>query len=306
MYKVCEAYTYIETGLESILRMEDSPLLGEADPAVGSLQGEPSFLIAGKGNVPASSIIAPKTGSGLVGVCLVHAAAILLARQHAIYNMLLYGLKQPAERSAGGVFGCQMAQNGFPGSPFASSIRFSPPGPDLFEPVSPLLPGFQSKAAKRSVTTCWRIAMASIWTAFRSKSSLVLGDRHCFQLEGLYLVLRWIQPAVDAEEGEAPCCYSGLGLRVRADDLVVDKTYVRIFVWDISDGVSNPLLMFEAERIFEEQIKDEENGRRKQYATPRTLVRSSLLPHTQECGNTCWNSSGLVPQCHRIAPSRKQ
>lgn len=93
---------------------------------------------------------------------------------------------------------------------------------------------------------------------------------------------------------------------MRADDLVVDKTYVRIFVWDISDGVSNPLLMFEAERIFEEQIKDEENGRRKQYATPRTLVRSSLLPHTQECGNTCWNSSGLVPQCHRIAPSRKQ
>lgn len=54
MYKVCEAYTYIETGLESILRMEDSPLLGEADPAVGSLQGEPSFLIAGKGARAAS------------------------------------------------------------------------------------------------------------------------------------------------------------------------------------------------------------------------------------------------------------
>lgn len=62
---------------------------------------------------------------------IMYATAILLARQHPIYHMSLHDFKQPVERSTSGVFRCQMAQNGFPGSPFASIIRFSPPGPRL-------------------------------------------------------------------------------------------------------------------------------------------------------------------------------
>lgn len=60
-----------------------------------------------------------------------YATAILLARQHPIYHMSLHDFKQPVERSTSRVFRCQMAQNDFPGSPFASIIRFSPPGPRL-------------------------------------------------------------------------------------------------------------------------------------------------------------------------------
>lgn len=69
---------------------------------------------------------------------------------------------------------------------------------------------------------------------------------------------------------------------MRADDLVVDETCVRIFVWDISDGATNPVLMFAAERIFEEQIKDEREWKKKatRHAThPRTLEPSAT--HTR-------------------------